>query len=182
MTSMSNNLLVFHSILSPDRLRDVLQREADEEHWTIFSLSGFRGNHPLLLNMGVDTFRLRKRRYFEENFARYFYARFEPVQTGIMIEGRFDYPSYRKWFMRIWFSFAILITVLVSLMALSNVFSGNQAMNGDFWIELLAAPSFLFFGLLMFKFGRFLGKRDEEYILQFIQDKLTARTEEPYSK
>ena len=157
---------------------EVLRREADEEQWTLFSLSGFRGDHPLLVKFGEDQFRLGKRRYYHNDFARYFYARFKPEQGGTRIEGRFDLRPSIKWFMRIWLSGAVLIAGPMFLMTLSDMTLGSHYMTGDTWVGLIQFPIFLLFGLGLPQIGRLLTLGDEKFILRFVQDKLAARLEE----
>ncbi|MFZ1086457.1 MAG: hypothetical protein WAN35_15955 [Terracidiphilus sp.] len=179
---MSKRAFIFHSVLSPDRLRDVLLRETDEEHWTLFSFSGFRGDHPLLLKLGVDTFRLRKRLYTRNDFARYFYARFEPEQSGTKIEARFDLQQYTKWFMRIWLSFAGLVGIKLVVTTIRYLMTPGHNMKSGVWVGLLVPPSLVLFGILLPKMGKLFGRKDEEFILQFVQEKLVAHMEEPYLK
>ena len=42
-----------------------------------------------------------------------------------------------------------------------------------------SAPRLVLFGTVLPKFGRLLGKRDERFMLEHIQNTLAARTEEP---
>jgi hypothetical protein len=100
-TKMSRTIYVLHSALAPNLVVDALRRSIDEEHWTLFSLSGYQGNRPLLGELGENTFRLQKRRYSRRDFVGHFYARFEPEPGGTRIEGHFDVPRLARYFMRI---------------------------------------------------------------------------------
>src|ERR1035437_1167313 len=75
---MSRHVVILHSALAPNAVGEVLRRSIDEEHWTLFSLSGYRGERPILGEVGKNTFRLQKRRYSRNDFTGHFHARFEP--------------------------------------------------------------------------------------------------------
>jgi hypothetical protein len=66
---MGRTLYVLHSVIATNSVADALRRSIDEEHWTLFSLSGYRGNRPLLGEVGETTFRLQKRRYSRNDFS-----------------------------------------------------------------------------------------------------------------
>jgi hypothetical protein len=81
--------VVLHSSLPPYAVADTLRQSIDEEHLTIFSLSGYRGDRPVLGKVDERTFRLQKRRYYKNSFAPFFYGQFEPEPGGTRIEGYF---------------------------------------------------------------------------------------------
>jgi hypothetical protein len=176
---MGRPVFILHSALAPDAVSDALRREVDEERWTLFSLSGFRGDCPLLGEIDGNSFRLRKRRYSRNDFAGQFYARFEPESGGTKIEGFFDYPRWAKYFMRVWLAAAILIGVPIFVMTLSDIVYGSHHMSGDLSVGLLVPPSLVLFGLVLPRIGRLLGKRDERFILHFLQNTLGARMDHP---
>ncbi len=51
-------------------------------------------------------------------------------------------------------------------------------MSGDKWVGLVVPPAMVFFGTVLPKFGRLLGKKDERFILEHLQNTLAARIEE----
>ena len=107
---MGRTVFVLHSALTPDAVVSVLRSSIDEEHWTPFSFSGYRGTRSLLGEVSDHTFRLQKCTYHRNDFAGQFYARFEPEPGGTRIEGYFDAPRRARYFMRIWLVFAVLVS------------------------------------------------------------------------
>jgi hypothetical protein len=56
---MGRTVFVLHSALSPNAVAEALQRSIDQPHWTPFSLSGYKGNLPLLGEVGENTFKVQ---------------------------------------------------------------------------------------------------------------------------
>jgi hypothetical protein len=179
---MSRVVYVLHSALAPNVVGDTLRRSIDEEHWTLFSLSGYRGNRPLLGEVGEKTFRLQKRRYSRNDFTGHFYARFEPESGGTRIEGYFDAPRWARYFMRIWLAGAVLIGTPIFVETAMDVVTGSHHMSGDTWVGLIVPPVLVFCGTVLPRLGRLLGKRDERFILEHVQDTLAATLELPESQ
>jgi len=179
---MGRTVYVFHAAISPQSVAEVLSHSIDEEHWTLFSLSGYKGGRPILGQVGENTFRLRKRRYSRNDFAGNFYGRFEPEQGGTRIEGYFDMPRWAKYFMRIWLTGAVLIGTPIFVGTLWDIAIHGDYITGDKWVGLLVPPSLVLYGIVLPSLGRLFGKRDREFILQHIQNTLAARLEptEPY--
>jgi hypothetical protein len=174
---MNRPIFVFHSALAPRELVDTLQRTTDQEQWTIFSLSGYRGGHPILSVVGVGTFRLRKRIKYRNDLARLFYGRFNPESGATRIEGYFDVPGWSRIFMRIRLAFAVVIGTLIFVSTLIDLLTGTHHVSGDTWIGLVLPPALVLFGMVLPIFGRLIGQRDERFILEYIQNTLAARIE-----
>jgi hypothetical protein len=87
---MGRVMFVLHSALTPDSVAEALTRSIDEEPWTVFSPSGYRGDRPLLGETSGNTFRVQKRPCSRNDFAPHFYARFGSEHGGTRIEGYFD--------------------------------------------------------------------------------------------
>ena len=176
--SMGRTVYVLHSAIAANTVAEALRRSIDEEHWTLFSLSGYRGNRPLLGEVRENTFRLQKRRYSRNDFAGHFYARFEPeVGGGTSIEGYFDAPRWARYFMRIWLAGAVLIGIPIFLETLVDIITGSHHMSGDLWVGLIVPPALVLFGTVLPKFSRRLGKKDRQFILEHMQQTLAARIE-----
>jgi hypothetical protein len=176
---MGRKTLVFHSALTPTLLTDTLSRTIDQESWTLFSFSGFRGNRPLLGKIGEGTFRLRKRRDYRNDFAPLFYAHFVPEPGGTRIEGYFDSPRFARYFMRFWLAGVVTIGLPICLMSLRDLVTGSHDISGDAWAGILVPCGLVLFGMLLPRFGRLLSRDEERYISQYIQETLAARLEEP---
>ena len=172
---MSRSIYVLHSALAPDALGDTLRRSIDEEHWTLFSLSGYRGDRPLLGEVGENTFRLQKRRYSRNDFTGHFYARFEPESRGTRIEGYFDAPRWARYFMRAWLAGAVLIGTPIFVGTVMDITTGSRHMSGDIWVGLLVPPALIVFGTVVPKLGRLLGKKDERFVMEHLRNTVAAR-------
>jgi hypothetical protein len=175
---MGRTLFVLHSALTPNAVVDALRSSIDEEHWTILSMSGYKGNRPLLGEVGQNTFRLQKRKYYRNDFAGQFYARFMPEPGGTRIEGYFDAQRWAKYFMRIWLGFALLVGTPIFVRTVIDVVTGSHYMSGDKWVGLLVPPGLVLFGTVLPKVGRLLGKSNERFILEHVQNTLAARIED----
>ena len=141
-------------------------------------MSGYRGNRPLLGEVGQDTFRLQKRKYYRNDFAGQFYARFMPEPGGTRIEGYFDAQRWAKYFMRIWLGFAVLMGTPIFVRTVIDVVTGSHYMSGDKWVGLLVPPGLVLFGTVLPKVGRLLGKSNERFILEHVQNTLAACIED----
>jgi hypothetical protein len=174
---MGRKVFVLHSILTPNAAADALRRLIDEQRWTLFSLSGYKGKLPLLGEVGENTFQVQKRKYYRNDFAGRFYGRFAPEPGGTRIEGYFDYPRWARYFMRIWLGFAVLVGTPIFVGTLRDVITGSNYMSGDKWVGLIVPPALVLFGTVLPKVGRLLGKSDERFMLEHIQNALAARIE-----
>lgn len=179
---MGRSLFVLHSLIVPSSVPDVLRRSIDEEHWTLFSFSGYRGNRPLLGEVGESTFRLQKRRYSRNDFCGHFFARFEPEPGGTRIEGYFDDPRWAKYFMWVWLAGVAAIGTPIFVETVMDITTGSHHMSGDMWVGLIVPSVLVLFGIVLPRFGRLLGKEDRQFILEFIQKTLDARIEGPQTQ
>jgi len=174
---MGRTVFVLHSAPSPNAFADALRRSIDEERWTPFSMSGYRGSRPVLGEVGDNTFRLQKRKYYRNDFAGQFYARFAPEPGGTRIEGYFDAQRWAKYFMRIWLVFAVLLGTPIFVRAVVDIVTGSHYMSGGEWIGLVVPPGLVLFGTSLPKVGRLLGKSNERFILEYVQNTVAARIE-----
>jgi hypothetical protein len=172
---------VLHSPLSPGTASEVLRRSIDQEHLTAFSLSGFAGGRPILGEVGFDSFRLRKRISYRNDFARQFYGRLEPETGGTRIEGHFGIRLFPKIFMTIWFSGVISIGAIIFVETVRDLLRGGRPFDNHPWIGLLAPPGMLLFGIGLLWFCLWLSRSGEEFILQHLKTTLSARVEQPDS-
>ncbi len=177
---MGRNVFVLHSPLTPSAVAHALRRSIDELRWTPFSLSGYKGELPLLGEVGDNTFQVQERKYYRNDFAGRFYGRFAPELGGTRIEGYFDYPRWARYFMRIWLGFAVLVGTPIFVETLRGVIT-NSDYTSDKRVGLIVPPALVLFGTVLPKFGRLLGKSDERFMLKHIQNTFAARIEWPKS-
>ena len=173
---MRRTIYVLHSALDPSSVPEVLRLSIDEERNTLFSMSGYQGDRPVLGKVDGNTFILLKWKDSRNDFAGRFYERFEPEVGGTRIEGHFDSPPWAKWFMRIWLAGALLGSP-VFVMTVIDIVRGTHQMGDGRWIGLIVPPAMVLFGIILPKLGRLLGKRDEQYILDHVRNTLAARSE-----
>jgi hypothetical protein len=178
---MGRDVFVLHSALAPIAVADALRRSIDEQRWPLFSLSGYKGSLPLLGEVSENTFKVQKRKYYRNDFAGQLYARFAAEPGGTRIEGYFDYPRWARYFMRIWLAFALLVGTPIFVGTLRDKITGSHYMKGDNRIGLIVPLMLVLFGTVLPKFGRLLGKSDERFMLEHIQNTLAARIEESKS-
>jgi hypothetical protein len=171
-------IYVLHSALAPNAVADALRRSMDEKRWTLFSLSGYRGNRPLLGKVGENTFTVQKRKYSRNDFAGHLFARFEPEGDGTRIEAYFDAPPWARYFMRIWLTGAVLIGTPIFVGTVIDMITGSHHLSGDNWVGLVVPAALVLYGIGFPKIGRLFGKADRRFILDQVQNILAARIEE----
>lgn len=86
-------------------------------------------------------------------------------------------PAFLRVFMAIWLAGVLGIGGSIFVITLRQVLTGNQPSRSDTWIGLIVPPAMLLFGILLLRFGRFLGRRNEALILQHLQHTLAASIE-----
>jgi hypothetical protein len=163
-----------HTDFDTEACRHRLTESIDPERRTLFSLSGYKGSKPIIGTIKGHEFVLHKRRYYRNDFAPQFYGSIQRNERGTVIEGYFDMDRWAKWFMRIWLGLVILVGSSFFLSALWDFVRGANHPHDGFWVGLLVLPTMVLFGLLLPKFGLWLGRNEEQYILEFLQTTLIA--------
>jgi hypothetical protein len=167
------------SPMSPDAVADALRRSMDEENRTLFSLSGYKGDRDIFGEIVGNTFHLRKRRYWRNDFAPHFYGEIQSDPRGTRIVGRFDLADRVRLFMWFWLGGVVLIGGSIFVACLSDVMTGSHHIQGDAWVGLVVPPAMVLFGILLPRFGRLMGRSEERFILEQLQNVLNARIEDP---
>ena len=176
---MRRTTYVLHSALAPNAVPDALRRCIDEKHWTLFSVSGYRGNRPLLGKIDENRFTVQKRRYSRNDFAGQLCAQLSPESSGTRIEAYFDAPLWAKYFMRIWLGGAVVIGSPLFVATVLDTLTGSHYTRGDNWVGLVVPPALILFGTVFRKIGWLMGKAERRFILEHVQNALAARIEEP---
>jgi hypothetical protein len=167
-----------HSVLAPDALAGTLRRSIDPEHFTLFSLSGYKGDRPILGEVDGKSFRLQKRRYSRNDFAGHFYGTFEDEPGGTRIQGYFAPPRWARYFMRVWLAFAVLCGVPIFVATLRDVLTGSHAVSGDVWVGLAVPPFLIFVGTVLPMLTRRFGRNDRRFMVDFVQHAAAARVDD----
>jgi hypothetical protein len=176
---MKKNPIVLQSPMPPDAVADALRRSMDEETRTLFSLSGYKGDQDILGKVVGSTFHLQKRRYWRNDFAPHFYGEIQSDPGGTRIVGRFDLADWVRLFMWFWLGCVVLIGGSIFVACLSDVMTGSRHVDGDAWVGLVVPPAMVLFGILLPRFGRLMGRGEERFILEHLQNVLNARIEDP---
>lgn len=163
-----------HTDFDIEACRRRLTESIDPERRTIFSFSGFKGSKPLIGWIDSDKFFLHKRRYYRNDFAPRFFGNLKRNGRGTVIEGYFDMSRWAKLFMRIWLGLVILWGMPVFALTIWDFVRGTHYVQGDLLVGLLVPPTMVLFGVLLPKFGLWLGRYEEKYILNFLQTTLIA--------
>jgi hypothetical protein len=177
---MGRTVFVLRSGLSPEAVAEALGRSIDEEHWTLFSMSGYKGDRPILGEVRKNTFRVQKRRYSRNDFAGHFYGCFAPEPGGTRIEGYFDAPRWARYFMRIWLGFAVVVGVPIFVETAVGIGTRSHSSEGG-WVGLIVPPTLILCGTVLPRIGRLLGESDRRFILENLRTILAARLEESQS-
>ena len=165
---------VLHSALAPEEITEALRRDVEREQ----GAEGLKNMNPLHLQVDQNTFQLRRRRTGRNDFPCLFYGRFEPEPNGTRIEGYFDFPGWTIWFLRIWLGLIVLIAALIFLGTLFYAVREHNLLSIATWIGLLIPPALVLVALAIPKIARMLSRKDEQYILQFVQSTLAGQMEE----
>lgn len=172
--------IVLHSALAPDAVIETLRRSVDKEQRSLFfSMSGYKGDHPVLCKFEGSGVRLRKRRYDGNIFTPCLFAEFHPEPGGTRIEGYFDMAQWANLYMKFFFGVAVLLCVHILILLLLDLATGSHHWegDGDRWAEVIAPPAMFAYGILVPKFCWWLGRGDKRYLLDFLQNTLAARIE-----
>ena len=173
-----NEKLVFHSPLSIGAASEALRLSIDEEHLMIFSPTGFGGWRPVLGEVGNDSFRLRKRIGYRNDFARQFYGKFIPESGGTRVEGYFAIRPFPRIFMTIWFAGIISIGGIIFAETVKDLIKGGHPFENNPLIGLIAPPALLLFGVGLLCFCSWLSSSGERFILEHLKTTLSARIAE----
>ena len=167
-----------HSTLTPDALAEALRRAIDPEHPTLFSLSGYEGERPILGEVNMNKFRLQKRRVSRNDFAGHFYGEIEAESGGAKIEGYFAAPRWARYFMRIWLGLAVIIGAPIVVSTLRDVITNQRKLSGDLWVGLVVPPLLIFFGTGLPRMAQRLGKGDRRTLINFVQQVGAAKVDD----
>ena len=165
---------VFHSALAPEAAAEILSRSVEKEQTD----RDRKAKISLRLEADRNSFKLLRSRSGRSDFPCQFYGHIEAAPGGTRIEGHFDFPEWTIWFLRIWLGFLVLIALAICLGTLNYAVKQHDFLNISIWAGLLIPLVLVLWGLMVPKIARMLSRGDEQFILQFIQDTLAARTEE----
>jgi hypothetical protein len=158
--------------LNPQECLRRLQEASDPGKRTLFSLSGYKGSKPVLAKIEGSEIKLWKRRYYRNDFAPYFFGALSTADRGTRIEGHFDMDRWVRIFMTIWLTFAIIGG------AAALIATVPHPIHGDAWIGVIVPLGLVLFGIFLPKFGRWIGKGEEAFLKEFLEQTLSARPDD----
>ena len=152
-------------------------REAtDAPRLQFFFPFGYGGSKPVFAALRGSRIKLWKRRERRNDFAHCFFGVFSSEFSGSRLIGRFRMDRGVRLLIAFWLIFTVgitLVTLLVLLDHLTNPKQQGQLSVFDFM------PFGLFIsGILLFVYGRRIGKSEEAVLLDFLQTTLEARQED----
>src|SRR6266496_2775505 len=112
---------------------------------------------------------------------RNFTANFQAETGGSRIEGYFDFSRWVKIFMRLWLGGVVLLGGPILVLTLIDLFTGTHHTSGDNWVGLAVPPAMFAWGFLLPRIGRFFGRGEGRFLLEFIEHTLVARLEQNVS-
>src|SRR5258708_21652461 len=145
--------VVLHSDYSPGQCLAKLAERIDIDRLTLFSLSGYRGEKPILGRIVGNEFRLHKRRYWHNSFGPVLYGRVTDDGPGAVIEAYWDILRAARISMRIWLIFAAIFGTPIFIKSVMQLVDGKTRLVGDLWVGLVVPPAMIFFGLLLPELG-----------------------------
>ncbi len=170
-----------HTGLSIEECQRHLTEAVDFPRRTLFSLSGYQGRKRVLGWVDNHEFELSKRKYYHNAFAPVFFGSLSPQPRGTRIEGHFDSPRWIRIFWGIWCAFVVVLVVPIFILMVRELLRGRMPLNESAWVGLLVPPFMLAIGGLMPKFGRWLGRNEEKFLLEFVKTTLAATGDIPSS-
>lgn len=126
--------------------------------------------------MGTEKLWLHKRTInFQNSYARIFYGRIRKDDKGSVIEGSFKTLFLVKILMVVYFAGIITISVFLTI---ATCFKRAPDNVGIIEVELifflLVAILMLLFGIFHYRYGAKLSKKEEEYLIMFLEETLNA--------
>lgn len=128
-----------------------------------------------------DSFHLKNNIHCRNSFSRIFHGELVSKGNGTIICGDFHVPIGTKIFMTIWFLFIILFWLMVLIAFLFDICQGTSN-NFSSGIVLLVPPCMVIFGVFFVSAGIENSKKDEEYVLQLLKNKLKTQEIETTNK
>jgi hypothetical protein len=168
-------IILMESTLSTEQCWQRLRTQTDEQRRALFALSGYAGERPVLSRIEGDQFQLQKRRYYRNDFAPNFYGTIRAWGNTARVEGHFGPPRWVMRFWKIWLAAAVVFTlppIVIVLQKLPRDIPRISMLAG-----LLAPLSLIALGLLLPRFGEWLGRNEKIFLLQFMETMFSAKTE-----
>ncbi len=83
--------------------------------------------------------------------------------------------------MRLWLGGVVLLGGPILVLTVIDVFTGTHHTSGDDSVGLAVPPAMFAWGFLLPRIGRFFGRGEERFLLEFIEHALVASLEQNVS-
>lgn len=177
----TNAPISLHTDLGIEECQRRLTEAVDFPQRTLISFSGYRGSKPVLGRIEGQRLELRKRKYYRNDFAPVFFGIISRQARGTSIEGHFDSPRWIKIFWGFWSAFVFLLVTPIFFLIAREILLGRVPLVGSTYLGLLGPPFILFVGAFMPLFGRWIGRNEEKFLLEFLRRTLAATNELPFA-
>jgi hypothetical protein len=152
-----------------------LREATDVPKWEFFFPFGHGGSKPYFGKFRGNRVKLWKRKQAKNDFAPCFDGVMSPEGSGARLVGRFRMHRSVRLLMTFWliFSVGIVFVTLPELVEHLSHLRQCDVSAFDFMPLGIAI-----FGFLLFRYGRRIGKKDESFLLEFLQTTLQVRQED----
>ena len=157
--------LQLRSPLSPDQCLEMLRANIDPQ-WKIF------GSMPVLGSVRGNNFKGYKRIFYGNSFRTFMYGQVATSDRGSLISLRFGISRITLAFMAFWVSGVLIGGGAVIFKMVQDMQQG--IMPVDAWPFLLIPPMMLVFAFGLYKFCRWLGRNEAQFLTDFVKGTLRA--------
>ena len=176
MAIFGRRLVTLKSPLSINQCAENLALAINKES---LLFADWRGKQPVIGAIHEHKFRIRKRRtYYTNSFAPFFYGTFHEDITGTLIEGYFSMHPVVKGFMIFWFAavtYAIIggiPGIAIVLTDLVNFVSGKGIAHSYAGLSILVFMILGGIGVILI--GQLFGLSEKKYLQGFLEKTLKA--------
>ncbi len=166
--------ITLHSDYPPNLCLAKLAEQIDVDQFTLFSLSGYKGDKPILGRIAGNEFRLHKRRYWRNSFGPVLFGRVLPDFKGATIEAYWDIWKWPRIFMKVWLAFAIAIGIPIFLVSARDAMRERSLVSNDNWLGLAVPVILVLFGLLFPRIGAALSFHERKHAVELLKNTLMA--------
>ncbi len=166
--------ITLHSDYPPNLCLAKLAEQIDVDQFTLFSLSGYKGDKPILGRIAGNEFRLHKRRYWRNSFGPVLFGRVLPDFKGATIEAYWDIWKWPRIFMKVWLAFAIAIGIPIFLVSARDAIRERSLVSNDNWLGLAVPVILVLFGLLFPRIGAALSFHERKHAVELLKNTLMA--------
>jgi hypothetical protein len=152
-----------------------LREATDPPKWEFFFPFGYGGSKPHFGKFRKNQVKIWRRREARNDFAPCFQGKISPEGSGARLVGRFGMDRS----VRLAMAFSLTFAVAVALVTLPSLVEHlSHARQGDLSVFDFIPLGLVISGILIMRYGRQIGKKDESFLLEFLQTTLQARRED----